>query len=132
MTRFIFAIDSRYAPFLLAFGVTRSSAWLEIDDEEVVVRFGLVGLTTPVSNIDGYQLSGDYKAYRAIGVRGSLVDRGITFGSNTRRGLCMTFAEPVPAKPGIGIKHPGMTVTVADIDGLAAELEARGIPRTDA
>ena len=130
--QFGFAIETKYAPFLLTFGVTRDAAWLRIDDGEIEVRFGLFKLSTPLANITGYQISGDYRAYRAIGIRGSLVDKGVTFGSNTKRGLCVTFAEPVSVKPGIGPKHPGMTVTVEDIEGLAAALEERGIVRTDA
>ena len=132
MAQFGFAIDSMFAPFLLAFGVTKDSAWLRIEDDELEVHFGFFGLTTTLSNVTGYQLSGDYKAYRAIGVRSSLADRGITFGSSVKRGLCVTFAEAVPVKPGVGITHPGMTVTVEDIEGLAALLEEHGIERTDA
>jgi hypothetical protein len=130
--QFSFAIETKYAPFLLTFGVTKNAAWLRIDDDGIEVRFGLFRLSTSLDNITGYQISGDYRAYRAIGVRGSLVDKGVTFGSTTKRGLCVTFAEAVAVKPGVGQKHPGMTVTVEDIDGLAAALEERGIARTDA
>ncbi len=130
--QFGFAIESKYAPFLLAFGVREDAAWLRIADDQLEVKFGFFGLSTPMDNITGYQLSGDYKAYRAIGIRTSLADRGVTFGSTTKRGLCVTFAEPVSVKPGIGLNHPGMTVTVDDVDGLAAELERRGISRNDA
>lgn len=132
MTEFGFAIESRYAPLLLAFGVRRGASWVRVDDDHLTVKFGFFGLETPIENVTGYQLSGDYKAYRAIGIRTSLKDRGVTFGSTTKRGLCVTFAEAVPVKPGIGLDHPGMTVTVDDVEGLAAELERRGISRNDA
>lgn len=132
MVQFGFAIESKYAPLLLAFGVRKDAAWLRIDDDRLEVKFGLFGLATPLENVTGYQLSGDYKAYRAIGIRTSLKDRGVTFGSTTKRGLCMTFAEAVTVKPGIGLDHPGMTVTVDDVDGLAAELERHGISRNHA
>ena len=130
--QFGFAIETRYAPLLLAFGVRKGAAWVRVDDDELAVRFGFFGLETSIDNVTGYQLSGDYKAYRAIGIRTSLKDRGVTFGTTTQRGLCVTFAEPVPVRPGIGLDHPGMTVTVDDVDGLAAELERRGIGRNDA
>lgn len=130
--QFGFAIESKYAPLLLTFGVRKDAAWVHIDDDGLEVKFGFFGLATPLDNITGYQLSGDYKAYRAIGIRTSFKDRGVTFGSTTKRGLCMTFAEAVPVKPGVGLDHPGMTVTVDDVDGLAAELERRGIRRNDA
>jgi hypothetical protein len=130
--QFEFAVESRYKPLLLAFGVREGAAWLRIDGDDLEVKFGFFGLSTTVGNVTGYQLSGDYKAYRAIGIRTSLKDRGVTFGSTTSRGLCVTFADPVPVKPGIGLEHPGMTVTVDDVDGLAAEFERRGIDRSDA
>ena len=132
MEQFGFAIETRFAPFLLAFGVTKDAAWLRLDDEDLEVKFGLFGLRTPLANITGYQTSGDYKAYRAIGIRSSLADKGVTFGSNTKRGLCVTFDEPVAVKPGVGFAHPGMTVTVDDVDGLARALESRGVAPTDA
>lgn len=114
---------------LALIGVWPSNAELTIDDEELAVRFGWWKLRTPVSNITGFETSGDYKWWKAIGVRGSFVDRGLTFGTSTRRGLCVRFAEPVPALvPGDLMPHPGMTVTVTDIDGLADALRRREVP----
>lgn len=132
MVRFDFAIDPRFLPLLLPFGVRSGTAWLQVDGDIISVRFGFFSLRTTIANVTGFQTSGGYKAYRAIGVRSSLADRGVTFGSNTRAGLCVTFAKPVEVQPGFGLRHPGMTVTVADIDGLATFLEGRGITRHDA
>ena len=59
---------------------------------------------------------------------GSFKDRGLTFGSTTRGGICVRFAEPISALvPGDMMPHPGMTVTVTDVEGLAAALRERGV-----
>ena len=52
---------------------------------------------------------------------GSFKDRGVTFGTSTRQGVCVQFAEPVPALvPGNLLKHPACTVTVAALRHDAA------------
>ncbi len=129
MERFGFDFEDRFRWMLALIGVKPSNTELTIDDEELAVRFGWWKLRTPVSNITGFETSGDYRWWKAIGVRGSFADRGLTFGTSTRRGLCVRFAEPVPALvPGDLMPHPGMTVTVTDIDGLADALRRRGVP----
>ena len=127
METFDFAFDPRFRPMLALLGVTpRNSEVILTDDDRMVVRFGHWALETPLANVCGIQTSGDYRWYKAIGVRGSLKDRGITFGSNTRSGVCTKFTEPVPAAtPTDLIKHPGMTVTVADPAGFVAAIERR-------
>ena len=48
----------------------------------------------------------------------SLADRGITFATNRQRGLCIRLHRPHPAIDPLGlIRHPGVTVTVGDVDG---------------
>jgi hypothetical protein len=124
---FDFAFDPRFRPMLLTLGVTpRNSEVILTDDDRLVVRFGHWRLETPLSNVCGIEVSGDYRWWKAIGIRSSLKDRGITFGSNTRRGVCTKFTDPVPGVlPGGLVKHPGMTVTVADPDRFVAAIEHR-------
>jgi hypothetical protein len=66
-------------------------------------------------------LAGPYRWHRTIGPRLSLADHGLTFGSTPARGVCLLFREPVR---GIGpldvIRHPGLTLTVADPQRFAA------------
>ena len=74
------------------------------------------------------QVTEDYRWYRAIGPRGSFADRGLTFGTNTVRGVCVELTEPVPALvPGDILPHPAVTMTLADIDGFIAALKRRGV-----
>jgi hypothetical protein len=123
---FEFGFAERYRPMLRLIGVTPNTALVTVSDEELRVRFGRWRLSTPVDNIEGLEQSGDYRWFKAIGARGSFADKGVTFGTNTDRGVCVRFREPVSALlPGNVMAHPGMTVTVSDPDGFAAALESR-------
>lgn len=125
-----FAFDPKYLVPLAAFGATPLSSGATLtDDDRLEVRFGLTKLETDIANVAGFELSGPYLAVRAIGVRLSLSDRGLTFGSNTKRGVCVKFIEPVAAFPPWGtIRHPGLTLTLKDPEGFASELEERRPP----
>ena len=111
--RFEFAFDRAARVVLAPLGVWPSTAWVDVSDDELTVRFGPLGLTTSRANITEACVGGPYQWYRAIGPRMSLTDRGVTFGTNARAGVCVLFAEPVPALFGGLIRHPGATLTVA-------------------
>ncbi|SCL45735.1 hypothetical protein GA0070606_0845 [Micromonospora citrea] len=121
--RFAFRFDPVFRPALALLGVRPETAWVRVDAAEVVVRFGPWRLRTPRRNVTGVERGGPYRWWRAVGPHLSLADAGVTFGSSTAAGLCLRFAEPVPALlPGGWLRHPGATVTIADPDALAAAL----------
>lgn len=126
MKTFVFRFDQLYRPVLLGLGVHPGNSQVTLtDDDRFVAKFGRWVVDTPLSNIDCVEITGPYRAYRAIGVRGSAVDQGLTFGSSRSGGVCVTFHEPVPKLlPGMR-NHPGLTVTVADLEGLAAAVAER-------
>ena len=119
-TRFPFAFEPRLVPFSLAFGVTPSTAWAEVDDEGLRVRFGPWSLVTPRRNIVEGRITGPYSFAKVAGpAHLSFADRGVTFATTTRRGVCFTLREPVPALDPFGrLRHPGVTVTVAEPERL--------------
>ena len=123
---FEFAFDPEYRAAALAFGVTPGRTGVDLEDGRLVARYGFWRLETELSNIEGTEVSGPYRLLTTIGpAHLSLADRGLTFASNRRRGLCMRFKEPVPGLEPTGrLRHPGLTVTVADVDGLARALAA--------
>jgi hypothetical protein len=125
LRRFAFLHDPRFTGPLRVLGVGPSTAWVEVDEEELRVRFGRLGLRTPRANVDGVEVTGPYRWYRAIGPRLSLADHGVTFGTATHGGACVRFHEPVPALLGARLGHPSATVTVADPAGFAAALSDR-------
>jgi len=122
--RFPFAFDPLYRSVVVLFGVRPATAWVEVSGGELRARFGPWRLATPLANVAGTEVTGPYRTLKTIGpAHLSLADRGLTFSTNSRRGLCIRFAEPVPGiEPTGRLRHPALTVTVADVDGLAAAL----------
>ncbi|MEO5987062.1 MAG: hypothetical protein ABIW50_01190 [Candidatus Limnocylindria bacterium] len=113
-------------------GVRPGAAQVAITaDERLVVRFGPFRLETPLANVSGYLITGPYRFWRAIGPRGSGADRGFTFGTSTRGGVCLCFEDWVPARYVRGGRMESLTVTVDDIAGLVHALERRGIRGED-
>jgi hypothetical protein len=125
--RFAFAFDPRFAPVLALAGILPSTASVTLTEGgELIARFGLLRCRTPLANVCGVERTGPYRWYRAIGARLSFTDRGATFGTNTEGGVCLCFTKPVRALDPTGrLRHPGLTVTVADLDGFEAALRAR-------
>lgn len=106
------------------FGVNSRSAYLLVDDGDLIAHFGPWTLTTTLNNIVDATITGPYRLWRVAGpARLSLADRGLTFATTTRTGLCLTFRSPVPGIDPLGIlHHPNLTVTVKDPRALAKAL----------
>lgn len=119
-TRFPFAFEPRLVPFGALFGVTPRTAWVDVEDGDLTVRFGPWRLVTSRRNIVDGRITGPYSFAKVAGpAHLSFADRGVTFATTTRRGVCFTLREPVPAIAPFGrLPHPGVTVTVADPERL--------------
>src|SRR4051795_6576495 len=126
MTTFSFRFDPAYRAAALPFGVMPATSSVTVDGGVLTVRFGLSRLRTPLANIVGTEVTGPYSFAKTAGpAHLSFSDRGVTFATNGERGLCMRVREPVRALDPTGrLLHPGATVTVDDVDGLAAALAA--------
>lgn len=126
---FPFAVDLLYSVAARAFLIDAGEARATIDREgDLTIRFGPWTLHTPVENVATAEVTGPYAALKTLGPpHVSLHDRGITFATNAREGVCISFIEPVGAlEPLHLLKHPSATVTVAAPDLLVAALtEAR-------
>jgi hypothetical protein len=124
--RFAFGIDPTMAPIARLFGVTADSAWVEVSDTEFVAKFGPWVLRTSRDNVAGAQVTGPYGWAKVVGgPRMSLADRGLTFATTTRGGVCIRFEEPVGGVlPVPLLRHPGLTVTPDDPEALVEALLA--------
>ncbi|WP_200207362.1 hypothetical protein [Micromonospora coerulea] len=123
--RYEFRFDPVFRLPLALLGVRPGTAVVELDADTLTVRFGPWRLRTARSNITGVERAGPYRWWRVIGPHISQVDRGVSFGTTTTAGVCVRFASPVPALlPTARLRHPGLTVTVADPDGLVRALGA--------
>ena len=121
---FDFAFDILHRAFGLPLGITPRTARVEVDGDRLLARFGPWRLSTSLGNVAGTEVTGPYSPVKTVGpAHLSLADRGLTFATNSRRGLCVRFREPVPGiEPTGRLLHPGLTVTVTDVDDLAAAL----------
>jgi hypothetical protein len=91
------------------------------------VSFGPWRVVTTTANIASAEVSGPYAAWKALGVRLSLADRGLTFGTVSSAGVCILFHDPVPGIEPTGLlRHPNLTVTVAEPQMLADRLRPAG------
>ncbi|MBA4168885.1 MAG: hypothetical protein H0X68_00590 [Chloroflexi bacterium] len=117
---------------LRVIGVRRGASQVDLtDDGRLVATFGRLSVETRLDNVGSYLVTGPYRWWKAIGPRGSLADRGFTFGSSTHGGVCLRFVEPVSSGYVPGGRMESLTVTVDDPDRLARALDERAIEGRD-
>jgi hypothetical protein len=124
MPRHPFAFSPAYRLAGLPFGVTPGNTWAEVTSGTLRVRFGPWRLYASVDNVAEVKDSFDYAFLKTAGpAHLSLADHGITFATNARHGLCLTFAEMVRVRMPVGhLRCSAATLTVADPDALRADL----------
>ncbi|MGE5289539.1 MAG: hypothetical protein ACM3ML_20545 [Micromonosporaceae bacterium] len=128
--QFEMAFDPRFRLPLATLGVTAATAHVTVTADRLVACFGLWTCRTTPANVRAVRITGPYHWYRAIGPRLSLADHGLTFGTTTARGVCLLLREPVPGIGPLGLlRHPGLTLTVADPEEFAATVRRyAGLP----
>jgi hypothetical protein len=120
--RFAYAIDKRYLPLLLPFGLRVSKDGVTLTGEGfLLATFGYIKIKTPLANVTDAHITRNYRWWTAFGVRASMADDGLSFGTNYNAGVCIHFAQKVPS-PLRRSGHSALTVTVADLEGLASAL----------
>lgn len=126
-TRFTFRFAPAYRRASLPFGVRPNRAWVDLDSDSLHARFGPWEVRTRRANISAVTITGPYAFLKTAGpARLGLTDRGLTFASNGDRGVLISFHQPVSGiEPTGKLRHPALTVTVADVDGLASVLHAQ-------
>jgi len=124
---FPFRFTPAYRALAAPFGIGTRRTLVTVSALGFDARFGPWPVTTPLANIAGEVPTGPYRLHRTAGsARYSFADGELTFASNGDRGLCLRFEEPVPGmEPTRSLRRPELTVTVADIDGLARLLAER-------
>lgn len=120
VVRHDFAFSTSYRWAGLAFGITPSTAWVEIGPSGLRVRYGLWRLATPLDNLADATLTGGFGFLKTAGPPHlSFADRGISFTTNAQAALCVSFHEPVKGiEPTGRIAHPGATLSVRDPQAL--------------
>ncbi|HEX5587282.1 MAG TPA: hypothetical protein VFZ17_08245 [Acidimicrobiia bacterium] len=129
--RFTFRFDWRYRVAGKPFSVDAEHTFVEIDRPDAHepgvfrARFGPWKIETSLDNVVATRVTGPYSVLKTIGpAHLSLADHGLTFATNNDCGVCITFKEPVPGIEPLGVlKHPALTVTVVDVEGLQDALD---------
>ena len=120
-----FAFDPVFMVPAAAVGVLPMTSYVEVDGEQLQVRFGPWSLRTPIENVADAETTGPYHLLRVIGPPHlGWRDRSVTFATNRKVGLRLRFHEPVPAlAPFRWLRHPSATVTVVDPLALGRDLD---------
>lgn len=119
---FPYKLEARWKGLYIALRLKKTDGVTLTANGNLVATYGPAKVVTPLTNVDHTLVTGDHRWYTAVGIRGSFVDTGLTFGTNHRAGLCIAFKEPVPKV--IGPRdHDALWVSVADAEGLAAAIE---------
>ena len=127
--RFAYAIDKRYLPLLVPFGLRGSKDGVTLTDEgSLLATFGFFTIKTPLANVSGAHITRNYRWWTAFGVRGSMADDGLSFGTNHNAGVCIHFTEKVPS-PLRRSGHSALTVTARSA-GYATEDRRDKTPRS--
>jgi hypothetical protein len=123
--RFAFRFSVAGRAVLTPAGVTAATSWVEVGPERFEARFGPWVVTTATSNITGTSVQGPHNPVKAVGVRWSFADHGLTFGSNAERTVCVEFAEPVRGLDPLRLlRHPNLSLAVAEPEALVTAIRA--------
>ena len=89
--RFAYAIDKRYLPLLLPFGLRGSKDGVTLTDEgSLLATFGFIKIKTPMASVTEAHITRNYRWWTAFGVRASMVGDGLSFGTNHNAGYAST------------------------------------------
>lgn len=124
--RFGFDFDARYERVARRFGITPANAWVEVADGLLRARYGRARLCTELSNIKAVAITGPYRFLKTAGpARLGITDLGLTFASNGRRGVLISFHRRVSGIERLGLlRHGELTVTVNKPEALVDLLRA--------
>ncbi len=118
---FPYDFESKYRVLWRFSGADEAVDGVTLTDDTFTATYGKKKVETPRANITGAHITRDYSWVKAIGIRGSLKDDGLTFATATRGGVCVHFGERVQRI--VGFKpHSAITVTVQDLEGLVTAL----------
>ena len=125
--RFGFAFAPAYRLVARPLAIRPATAWVDVGDETLDARFGPWRLSTQLANITDVAVTGPYAFWKTAGpARLAITDRGLTFATNGYRGVLISFRTPVRGLDPLGVlRHPELTVTVAEVDRLAQVLRTR-------
>ncbi|MGN6636417.1 MAG: hypothetical protein ACTHJ6_13305, partial [Oryzihumus sp.] len=113
------AFDPRFRPALAAVGATPTTSHVTVSPDRILACLGRWAVSVHPQDVREVTVTGPYRWYRGIGIRLSMTDRGLTFGTTYARGVCLAFHAPVRGPLPL-LRHPNLTLTVAEPEPFAA------------
>ena len=125
--RFAFLFTPAYRAAGLCFGVLPGTTEASITADAISVRFGPWRVLTSLDNVHDVAITGPYSFMKTAGpAHLGLSDRSLTFATNGQQGVQLSFRSPIRGIEPTGLlRHPQLTVTVADVAGFVAGLRRR-------
>lgn len=117
--QFGFDFDPRFRLVLAAVGATPTTSHVTVAPDRVLACLGPWSISVHPQDVREVTVTGPYHWYRGIGIRLSVSDRGLTFGTTYRHGVCLAFHAPVRGPLPL-LRHPNLTLTVSDPERFAA------------
>ncbi|TPG28095.1 hypothetical protein [Mycolicibacterium hodleri] len=125
---FAFRFARSYQLAAFPFGVTPSTCDVQLGDDRLVARFGPWRTEILLQHITNVSITGPYGFVKTAGPPHlTFGDRGLTFATNGDRGVFIEARVPFRGIEPIGVlRHPNLTITVADCDALSSALRRHG------
>jgi|GEM_PF-1109339 len=122
---FPFAFSDPLALPLRAAGIWPFSSVVTVTARDLRIRYGPWSVRTPLTNVASAKVIPGPGWLDVIGPpRVALRDGSVTFATARTRAVRLRFLDPVPgAVPLSFVRHPSVTVTVRDPEGLVAVLD---------
>ena len=117
--QFGFDFDPRFRLVRAAVGATPTTSHVTVAPDRILACLGPWPISVHPQDVREVTVTGPYHWYRGIGIRLSVTDRGLTFGTSYRRGVCLAFRAPVRGPLPL-LRHPNLTLTVSDPERFAA------------
>ena len=114
---FPYRLDNRWIALFLTLGVGKKDGVTLTGNGELIATFGRFKVKTTLDNVDHTKITGPHRWYTAVGLRLSLADDGVTFGTNHHKGVSIVFKKKIPRVIGFK-KHSMLWVSVADPEGF--------------
>ena len=119
---FPYRLDTRWSSLFCLLRVSEEDGVRLEPDGTLVATYGRFSVRTPLTNVDHTVVTGPHRWYTAVGLRLSLSDDSVTFGTNHYLGLSIVFKQKIPAVIG-SRDHSTLWVSVSDPAGLAAAIQ---------
>lgn len=121
-------LSPRLRPILFLFGVRGGNAWVRLEPDRLLARFGFSHAEIPLADVERWDVVGPYRWWRAVGIRQTLGKPDISYAGASHGGVRLRLKR----KHRIAwVNATDFYVSVDDLEAFARALEARGIPGSD-